>query len=116
MTEEDVAAEMTELDARIARLAPVLQRGINPDQLSMDGPDGLEIGWRRDPEAQEVYFLVLNPEDAHKDGVSLALHGVHPAAAKVVDEDREVSVREGNSLVDDFAPYELHIYKVAADQ
>jgi len=115
MTPDDVAAEMVEVNDRLSRLAPILQRGINPDQVSMDGPGAFEIGWRHDPDTQAFYFLVLNPEDAHRDGVSLALHGVHPAGAvKVVDEGREVSVVEGNDLVDDFAPYELHIYKIPA--
>lgn len=116
MTPDDVAAEMTELNARLTRLAPILQRGVNPDQVSMNGPDGLAIGWRRDLEGRGFYFLVLNPEDAHRDRISLALHGVHPATPiEVVDEGRTLDVDDGNAIVDDFAPYEVHIYRVPAD-
>jgi hypothetical protein len=116
MTPDDVAEEMTRVNARLTRLAPILQRGIDPDTVSMTGPDAFEIGWRRDPATETYYFLVLNPEETHRDGVSLDLHGLHPAGpVKVVDEGREVAVGEGNLLTDDFDPYELHIYKVPAD-
>jgi hypothetical protein len=115
MTEPDVADEMKRVDERLTRLASILQRGINPDQVAMDGPDGLEIGWRRDPVGQSFYFFVLNPEDAHRDAVSLDLHGVHPSGpVQVVDEGREVEVAAGNAIVDDFDPYEIHIYQLPA--
>lgn len=49
--------------------------------------------------------------------MSLALHGVHPSdPVRVVEEGREVAVADGNAIVDDFAPYEVHIYKVPADE
>ena len=116
MTPGDVALEMKRVNARLTRLAPILQRGINPDEVAMDGPDAFEIGWRRDPVSGSFYFLVLNPEETHRDGVSLDLHGVHPTRPiEVVDEDRKVEVRDGNEIADDFDPYELHIYRVPSD-
>lgn len=116
MTEPDVAEQMAVTNALLTRLAPILQRRIDPDEVSLAGPDAFEIGWRRDPETDSFYFLVLNPEDSHRDRVALDLSGVHPAGpVHVVDEGREVEVTAENAIVDDFRPYELHIYRVPAD-
>src|SRR5204862_6628839 len=86
-TPDDVVQQMKETDALLTKLAPVLQRAIDPDSASMTGPGALEIGWRHDPDAGAYYFLVLNPNDAHEDGVHLDLHGVHTGQpVKVVEE------------------------------
>jgi hypothetical protein len=88
--------------------------GVPPPPLLVAVP---EIGWRRDPADESYYFLVLNPEDRHRDAVSLDLGGVHPSGTvEVIDEGRAAAVADGNAIVDDFDPYELHIYRVPAGE
>lgn len=106
----DVIAEMKDTDAELAKLAPVLQRGFNPNAIAMNTPDALEVTWRRTKDA--AYFFVLNPSALHHDNQELHLHGVRADSAHVVDEGRDVRLHGRDTIVDDFAPYEVHIYEV----
>jgi hypothetical protein len=113
MTTTEISDEMKQIDARLQELGPILQRGINPASASMTGPSGLEIGWRRDPVASAYYFFVLNPGGTLKTGKQLTLGGVQTTdPVEVIYEGRSATVQAGNTIVDDFKPYQLHIYKV----
>jgi hypothetical protein len=113
-TPNDVVDEMKKVDDKLARLAPVLQRGINPKRISVDGPDGLEVTWRYAPDRHAYYVIALNPDDAQKSNRQLRLHGVRGDRAKVFDENRNVMLHGHDTIVDDFAPYEEHVYEVDA--
>jgi hypothetical protein len=115
MTPPDIADEMQRTSDLIERLAPVLQRRIDPKSARMHSSDsGLEIGWRYSPDDHAYFFLVLNPGDNRKEDRRLEIEGFKPAsAAKVIDESREEDIHmDSKVIVDTFDPYELHIYKV----
>jgi hypothetical protein len=112
-TSHDVSEAMGPFHARLERLAPVLQRAIDPQGFSMQAGGALEAGWRQAADGTR-YFIVLNTSgDKHKDA-KLEVHGI-PAvpSAEVFAEGRNVRVGQDKTIVDDFEPYEAHVYVVA---
>jgi len=110
VTPTAVAAEMTQQDATIAKLASVLQGTIDPPSLGATASSPLQVAWRSS--SGQSYFFVLNLSDTTVDDQSIRLTGIGSAAfAAVYGEDRKVQIFNG-TIVDSFGPYAVHIYRV----
>ena len=88
--------------------ARVLLSRIEPKGYGFDA-EGVEGTWR--VLGGKRYFLVLNRKGKWKQDVRMKLAGVADGKAKVMFENREVEVRNGE-LVDDFAGFEARVYVV----
>jgi hypothetical protein len=78
----------------------------------MQVSDPLEVGWRRAPDGSH-YFFVVNTSRNARHNEHLALHGIHPSdAIEVLRESRNVHANGDNEIVDDFEPFDVHLYHV----
>jgi hypothetical protein len=110
-TPAPVADELAVQNATITALSTVLQDKINPGTVHASTPAvPIDLGWRDTPTGK--YFFAVNTGSASLSHVSIALTGIGSASsASVYSESRSVSI-SGGALVDDFAPYDVHIYVV----
>jgi hypothetical protein len=117
-TEASVSAEMTTQDARVSRLGGMLLSAENPAGISVAGeivpaqPNGytgsIETAWR--VYNGHTYLIVENYSAYNLTNVSLATSGLTPGKTFTVDgENRSVGL-QGTNLVDNFKPYEVHVY------
>jgi len=109
-TPTDVADAMTRHHALVTRLAPVLQAPIDPDDLGIAVDEPLEATWRAVPEGR--YFIVLNFSDSDRRGRSMHVRHTSARSADVIGESRSVRIAEDGTMVDDFGPYEPHVYRI----
>jgi hypothetical protein len=72
----------------------------------------VEATWRVMEEGD--YFFVLNQSPNSLTGVTLNLTGLATGAPLTVMGENRTESLIGSSIVDDFSPYQLHIYKAAA--
>lgn len=110
-TPPDVAAELTRQNALITSLASVLQGPIDPPDIGASAATPIELGWRSDASGRYIFALNLSPV-AHANR-AITLTGIDASSASVFGESRSVPIVAG-VLSDDFAPYAVHIYVVAA--
>jgi hypothetical protein len=112
-TPADVAAEMTTQDSLIQSYGRVLNAERNPSSRSVSASStAIEATWRVMEEGD--YFFVLNQSPNSLTGVTLNLAGLATGAPlTVMGENRSESLI-GSAIVDNFTPYQLHIYKAAA--
>jgi hypothetical protein len=108
-----VAAEMTTQDSLIQSYGRVLNAERNPSSRSVSASSTvIEATWRVMQEGD--YYFVLNQSPNSLTGVTLNLTGLASAAPlTVMGENRSESLI-GSAIVDDFTPYQLHLYKAAA--
>jgi hypothetical protein len=110
-TPDDVAAEMTRVNALVTQIAPVLQGKINPPEIAAAPPAPLQAGWRNAPDG--MYFIVVNPVATPTTASSIALTGVGSATtATVLNESRTIPISNG-TILDSFGAFAVHIYVVA---
>lgn len=109
-TPTDVADAMTRHHPLVTRLAPVLQAPIDPDDLGIAVDEPLEATWRAVPEGR--YFIVLNFSDSDRRGRSMHVRHTSARSADVIGESRSVRIAEDGTMVDDFGPYEPHVYRI----
>jgi hypothetical protein len=113
-TPADVVAEMTKQNAIVTSLAPVLQGTIDPAGISATVSAPLEAAWRGNPSAS--YFFVLNLSNTTHNARTVTLSGIGDAAlAVVLNESRSVPI-VASAITDNFGPYAVHIYVIAADE
>ncbi len=110
-TPADVAAEMTKQDARLTDLSSALLSPIDPPTLTATAAQPLEVSWRSF--GGKDYFIVLNQSDKTVSNQSIKLTGIAAGAnsAEVRGESRNVAVA-GDTITDNFAPYEAHVYVI----
>jgi hypothetical protein len=110
VTPPAVAAEMTQQDTTISKLASVLQGTIDPRSLGATAPSPFQVAWRSS--SGHSYFFVLNLSDTTVDDQAIKLTGIGSAAfAAVYGENRKVQIFNG-TIVDSFGPYAVHIYQI----
>jgi hypothetical protein len=113
-TPADVAAEMTRVDATVQSYGRVLNAARNPSSRSMTSANAaIETTWRVMQEGD--YFFVLNQSANTLTGVPLNLTGLPLSVASlaVLGENR-TELLAGGAIVDDFTPYQVHIYQASA--
>ena len=103
-----IEEQMKTENARLNALSRVLLSRIEPKGYGFDA-EGVEGTWR--VLGEKKYFLVLNRKGKGKQDVRMKLSGVADGKAKVMFEDREVEVKNGE-IVDDFAGFESRVYVV----
>ena len=112
-TPTDVAAEMTTQDSLIQSYGRVLNSTRNPSSRSLSASStAIEATWRVMQEGD--YFFVLNQSPNSLTGVTLNLAGLASSAPLAVMGENRTESLIGSAIVDDFSPYQLHIYKAAA--
>jgi hypothetical protein len=110
-TPDDVAAEMTRVNALVTQIAPALQGNINPPEIGAAPPAPLQAGWRNAPDG--MYFIVVNPIATPTTAASITLTGLGGATkATVLNEGRTVPISNG-TISDSFGAFAVHIYVVA---
>jgi hypothetical protein len=111
-TPADVAAEITRQDALITSLGGVLNSGNDATDNTVPFTSPLLEGTWRTYNGHK-YLFVLNMSSATLTGqtvVTAGLEGINKL--QVYNELRDESVANG-SLVDNFQPYQLHVYTTA---
>jgi hypothetical protein len=112
-TPANLVAEMQANNARIKSFGRVLNLAWNPSSLGWSTADAkLEATWRDD--GSNEYFFVLNESNTLVDNGQMTLTGLSPSLqwAEVVGETRVVPI-VGGKIVDDFTPYQVHVYRAA---
>jgi hypothetical protein len=109
-TPVDVAVELTQQNALITSLAPVLQGPIDPPGFGATVAPPLELGRRST--ASGYYIIVLNVSaTAHNDRSITLVNTGSSTTAGVYGESRNVAI-VGGVISDDFGPYAVHIYVI----
>jgi hypothetical protein len=109
-TATDVAAEITNVNARITSIGAALESPIDPTSLGFSSSNSaLEATWRN--YNGHKYYVVLNYSNQTVTNATLTLKGAGTATATVQGESRTVSLTNGVTT-DTFAPYEAHVYVV----
>ena len=112
-TPADVAAEMTTQDSLIQSYGRVLNATRNPSSRSVSASStAIEATWRVMQEGD--YFFVLNQSPNTLTGVTLNLAGLASSTPLTVMGENRTESLIGSAIVDDFSPYQVHIYKSAA--
>jgi hypothetical protein len=108
-TPDDVATEMTKVNAMVTQIASVLQGTIDPAGITASATSPVQVGWRSAPSG--TYFIAVNPVTTTQ-STTLTLTGIGAATtATVLGESRTVSIA-GGKITDSFASHEVHIYVV----
>ncbi|HZC25520.1 MAG TPA: hypothetical protein VE287_00770 [Actinopolymorphaceae bacterium] len=109
-------AAVTETNAQIHRLAPVLNsRSISDDVRVTSADPEVPIDVMVKRYAGQTYVFAVSMWDAPTRGTfELAGPAGIAASAVVLDEDRSLSVRHAR-FEDDFQPYDVHLYKLVGD-
>lgn len=111
-TPASVVAEMKRTNAKITEMAAVLNSGSDASSNPMTLGGGLEGTWRE--YGGKMYYFVLNFSHAAARKAKVTLTGVAgKSMIEVMDESRKLTAMNG-SIVDHFAPYQLHIYETTA--
>lgn len=106
-----IVTEMTNQNATVTQLAPVLQGTVNPPEIGVTAASPLAAGWRKTSDAS--YFFVLNTRSNAVAGATVRFTGIGDATnATVLKESRSVTLA-GGTLTDSFASYAVHIYVVS---
>lgn len=103
--------DLTELNELLLSIGPALQGPVNPKGFAIKAPKPLDIGWRKDPQGNH-YFIVVNPTNRKLAGQRMNLAKEKGRKAEVLGEKRTEPVNRDGLLVDDFAPFETHVYRV----
>jgi hypothetical protein len=106
----DIVAAVGSLNALVTRLAPVLNSPALEGRVTV--ASSLSIATLLKARDGALY-LFAGSTDRNSGEAAFTLHGVGDASAEVVGEDRVVAVT-GGDLKDSFAPYDVHIYRIAA--
>jgi hypothetical protein len=111
-TPADVAAEMATQDSLIQSYGRVLNAPRNPVARALSASStAIESTWRVMQEGD--YFFVLNQSPNTLTGVSLNLSGLTSLAPLAVLGENRSETLAGTTIVDDFLPYQVHIYSSA---
>ena len=103
---------MKRTNAKITEMAAVLNSGSDASSNPMTLGGGLEGTWRE--YGGKMYYFVLNFSHAAARKAKVTLTGVAgKSMIEVMDESRKLTAMNG-SIVDHFAPYQLHIYETTA--
>lgn len=106
-------AAVTRLNHRIQRLNPVLTSPIVSDAGSCASADKdvpIAVRWHRHDGA--VYAVAASLRDKPTRG-TFTLKDFAQGKAEVIDESRSITVEQGK-FADDFAPFAVHYYRIAA--
>jgi hypothetical protein len=109
-TPTDVIDEMTTQNARIKSLARVLNSADSPTTAKLDLGNSLLEAARRSYDGDD-YFFVLNMSSKTLDDLSVQLPGLGKLPnVDVVGEAGRTLGLSGGTLIDDFGPWEIHVY------
>lgn len=106
-------AGVTRVNARIRRLAPVLNAPTLPDAVTPASSDPrVPVDVLAKEHGGSLYLFAIGMRN-RPTRATLTIRGRRglPAEAEVLDEGRRVPIRDG-ALRDDFGPYQVHIYRV----
>jgi len=113
LTRPEISARLKKVNARLQALAPVLNAG-NHQGVTAASTNGIPVSLLHKV-VDGAHYVVAQADgtDEHPgSGATKATITVPMTSgtATVVDENREVPV-SGGRIVDDFAPYQVHVYR-----
>lgn len=109
--DKEMSAAITEINRQIRELAPVLNSPTIEKRLSVKAARPAIATMLKQVDGVPYVFAV-NLENAPVRG-EFTLQGASARQAEVLDESRSIAVENG-SFADDFAPYAVHRYRLAA--
>jgi hypothetical protein len=113
-TPPKVALEMSRQNRRLNEMGDVLAGEVNPKAYAVKGEPPLEAGWRAAGDGR-LFVIVLNFSDDNANGKRVEVGGIGAVKASVVGEDRDVAI-SGGAFTDNFGPYGVRIYQLAASK
>ena len=113
LTRPEISARLKEVNARLRSLAPVLT-GRNYPGVTVQSTNGIPVSLLHKV-VQGKHYVVSQADGnadhpgsgATKAEITVPVRG---GTATVVDENRTVPIADGR-IVDDFAPYQAHVYR-----
>ncbi|HRI16375.1 MAG TPA: hypothetical protein PLX89_25565, partial [Verrucomicrobiota bacterium] len=106
-------ASITQINRRIQRLAPALNGPSVLEGVTVKSTDNLPVAWMLKRRGTTLYWFTVNMSN-RPTRCSFAINDSSlssPASATVLDEGRTISI-PGHELIDDFKPYEVHLYEM----
>jgi hypothetical protein len=104
----EIVREVARINRTIASLAPVLNSPDRPDRVSLFAPAPIATMVKED--ASELYLFAVAMEN-RPTTARFAIAGLSDAEASVLNEGRNVAVKDG-ILEDGFLGYAVHLYKI----
>ena len=110
-TTGEVAAEMSAQNQTLSELGDVLATRADPVGIGIKAPDPIEAGCRKAADGT-LYFLALNLSGDSKRDQIISFSGTTATSTTVVNENNRTLRIDKSELIDDFSPYQLHIYRI----
>jgi len=110
-TPSSVSIEMAKQDQLLTDLGPVLNTPANPDAVGVSTDFPIQATWRKTGEGV-VYIFALNLSSENRRAEILKLTGVKASTATLANEEGRTLTISHSSLIDDFTPYQVHIYTI----
>jgi hypothetical protein len=104
----DVVREVARLDRTITSLAPVLNSPNLPERVDVSSPVPIATLAKKYENALYVFAVAMENRPSTP---RLGIPGVQEAKAAVIDEARDVTIKEG-IIEDSFDGYAVHLYKI----
>jgi hypothetical protein len=104
----DIVKAVTDANALIQRLAPVLNSPTLDGRIASSGTISSTTMLK---ERDGDLYLFAGSTDSKSGSVSFTLSGLTAGRAELIGENRQVSVSNG-VFSDNFGPYEVHIYQI----
>jgi hypothetical protein len=107
-------AAVTAINQQIHQLAPVLNRPSLNDGLAVkSSDDAIPIAWMLKRHEDGVYLFTVNMRNRPTRGTFSGSALGAKAKVEVLGESRALQCESG-TFADDFAPYEVHLYRLVS--
>jgi hypothetical protein len=107
----ELVLEMKLQNARLKEVSEVLVSPRDPSNMGIDFKQPFEVTWRR--QGGKLYYVVFNHSDKPVADASFKLYNIgNGTKARVVGEDRTITLTDNNEIVDNFGAYGVRIYEV----
>jgi hypothetical protein len=112
LADPEMLAAVTAINRQIHALAPILNNPSIPDQVTAtSGNEDASIAFMVKRDADATWLFTVNMRNRPTRG-SFHVSGLQdPNTAGVLGESRDIPLRNGR-FADDFAPYEVHLYRI----
>jgi hypothetical protein len=111
LADPEMSAEIRRINAQIMELAPVLNSQTLPDLAAASSSEGVPIHLLNKKHRGEIYIFAINGRDLPTRGTIAVPELKADATVTVLGEDRTITAT-GGKFSDDFASYEVHLYRI----
>lgn len=106
-----IVSEMTTVNSHLNDIAAQLAGPANPGSAAVSVAAPLEAGWRVSRTGKLI--IVSNPTAQARTGVAIRT-GVNAGTVKVWWENRGLTIGNGGTITDSFAPFAVHVYQIGS--